>query len=232
MNHSYKHIFFDLDRTLWDFEKNSHKELISIFKRNKLHQQGISLEEEFIKVYKKINEECWELYRDNNITKEKLRSERFNKTLHYFGVNDDKLSKKIADQYIENSPKRTILIDGTFELLDYLQGKYKMHIITNGFEEVQFDKLKNSGLLNYFDHVITSEAAGQKKPHPFIFQYALDLCNARVNESIMIGDDLKTDIKGAVDFGMPCIYFNPHNVKHDLSLMADVPNLLSIKSIL
>ena len=228
----YEHLFFDLDRTLWDFEKNSHEELISIYLKNELHQKGISLKEEFIKVYKKINEECWELYRNNKISKEKLRSERFNKTLYYFGIKDDQLSQKIGDQYIENSPKRTILIDGTKQLLDHLKGKYQMHIITNGFEEVQFDKLKNSGLINYFDQVITSEAAGFKKPNPIIFEYALKKANAQVSKSIMIGDDLNTDIIGACNFGIHCIYYNPHNVKHNLSLLADVQDLLSIRTIL
>jgi len=228
----FEHLFFDLDRTLWDFEKNSHEELISIYLSNDLHQKGISLKEEFIKVYKKINEECWELYRNNKMSKETLRSERFNKTLFYFGIKDQELSEKIGNQYIENSPKRTVLIDGTLELLDYLNEKYQMHIITNGFEEVQFDKLKNSGLINYFDQVVTSEAAGFKKPNPIIFEYALKKANAQVSKSVMIGDDLNTDIIGGINAGIECIYYNPHCVKHNLSLLADVQNLLTITSIL
>ncbi len=228
----YKYLFFDLDRTLWDFEKNSHEELTLIYHRCQLHQKGISLKDEFIRIYKQINEQCWELYRNNEITKEKLRSERFNKTLLYFGIKDDELSEQIGDQYIKNSPKRTILIDGAKDLLDYLQGKYQMHIITNGFEEVQFDKLKNSGLLTFFDKVITSEAAGFKKPNTVIFEYALNKTNANLAESVMIGDDLNTDILGGINFGIDCIYYNPHLVKHDLSLLADVQDLKSIKSIL
>ena len=228
----FEHLFFDLDRTLWDFEKNSHEELMSIYLSNDLHQRGISLKEEFIKVYKKINEECWELYRNNKMSKETLRSERFNKTLFYFGIKDQELSEKIGNQYIENSPKRTVLIDGTLELLDYLNEKYQMHIITNGFEEVQFDKLKNSGLINYFDQVVTSEAAGFKKPNPIIFEYALKKANAQVSKSVMIGDDLNTDIIGGINAGIECIYYNPHCVKHNLSLLADVQNLLTITSIL
>ena len=145
-----KHLFFDLDRTLWDFEKNSHEELVSIFQENQLHQKGISLKEEFIKVYKNINNECWELYRNNLMTKEVLRTERFKRTLEFFGLHDHKLSEKIGNQYVENSPKRTLLIDGALDLLNYLKEKYQMHIITNGFEEVQFLKLSNSGLEIFF----------------------------------------------------------------------------------
>ena len=227
-----KHLFFDLDRTLWDFEKNSHEELISIYNKNQLHQKGISLKDEFIKVYKQINEECWVLYRENRMSKEKLRSERFKRTLLYYGINDDELAQKMGNQYIENSPKRTILVDGTIELLEYLKESYQMHIITNGFEEVQFDKLKNSGLFEYFDQIITSEAVGFKKPHSAIFEYALNKAKAVVSESVMIGDDLNTDIKGAVDFGMDCIYFNPNEVKHDFVLFGDIKALSVIKLLL
>ena len=205
---NFKHLFFDLDRTLWDFEKNSYEELTLIYDRNNLHQRGISLKEEFIKVYKGINDECWNLYRNNQMSKEVLRSERFNRTLFYFGITDHLLSEEIGNQYVENSPNRTALIDGTIELLDYLNEKYQMHIITNGFEEVQFKKLKNSGLINYFNKVITSEAAGFKKPNPIIFEYALKKASAKVSESVMIGDDLLADITGGIDAGIECIYFN------------------------
>ncbi len=229
---NFKHLFFDLDRTLWDFEKNSYEELTSIYERNNLHQRGISLKEEFIKVYKEINDECWNLYRNNQMSKEVLRSERFNRTLFYFGITDHLLSEEIGNQYVENSPNRTALIDGTIELLDYLNEKYQMHIITNGFEEVQFKKLKNSGLINYFNKVITSEAAGYKKPNPIIFEYALKKASANASECVMIGDDLLADITGGIDAGIECIYFNPHGVKHDLSLLGDVQDLNAIKSIL
>ena len=227
-----KHLFFDLDRTLWDFEKNSHEELVSIYQENQLHQKGISLKEEFIKVYKNINNECWELYRNNLMTKEVLRTERFKRTLEFFGLHDHKLSEKIGNQYVENSPKRTLLIDGALDLLNYLKEKYQMHIITNGFEEVQFLKLSNSGLAGFFNVVITSEAAGYKKPHPIIFEYALNKAKAKANESIMIGDDLQADIKGGLSAGMGCIYFNPHDVQHELKLFADIKQLNAIKMLL
>ena len=228
----YKHIFLDLDRTLWDFEENSKQELTSLFYKYHLHDKGISLVDEFIKVYKEINEKCWALYRENKLTKETLRGIRFSKTLEYFGVVDDGVSNKIGIDYLNNSPSRTILIDGCFELLDYLNTKYTLHVITNGFEEVQLKKLSNSKLETYFEKIITSEAVGFKKPNPEIFQYALAQSGAKLSESVMIGDDLNTDIKGAVDFGMSCVFFNPNQIKTSFSLLADVSHLLEIKSIL
>ena len=227
-----KHIFFDLDHTLWDFEQNSKNELTYLFSYHKLHQKGISLVDEFIKIYKKINNECWALYRVNKITKENLRVERFHKTLNYFGIEDIKLSEKMADNYVNNSPKRTLLIDGSIELLNYLQNKYNLHIITNGFQEVQMIKLNNSGLSKYFDKIITSEKAGEKKPHKQIFDYALEITNTKKHNSILIGDNLETDVTGAINYGMPCIYFNPNNKKHNLSIFAEVKTLKEIKRIL
>ena len=227
-----KHLFFDLDRTLWDFEKNSHNELNCLFNQYKLHQRGISLPNEFIKVYKKINEDCWERYRNNKLTKENLRVERFDLTLSFFGINDSDLASKIGDDYVLNSPYRTNLIAGAIELLDYLYGKYVIHIITNGFEEVQHIKMAQSKLAKYFDQIITSEAAGAKKPNPLVFKYAINKSGASLDNSLMIGDDLNTDIIGAINFGMKSIYFNPNFKTHQFTVWKEVRSLLEIKNIL
>jgi putative hydrolase of the HAD superfamily len=228
----FKHLFLDLDRTLWDFEKNSNAELLALFSKYKLNEKGISLPNEFIKVYKNINDQCWALYRENKLSKEDLRGIRFLKTLDYFGVSDQQLADDIGLDYITNSPVRTLLLDGCIELLDYLQSKYELHIITNGFEEVQHKKLLNSHLAVYFKEVITSEAAGYKKPSPQIFNYAIKKTGALITESVMIGDDLNTDIQGAINVNMNVIYFNPNRKKHDFNLLGDVSHLLEIKSIL
>ena len=227
-----KHLFFDLDRTLWDFEKNSHNELNCLFNQYKLHQRGISLPNEFIKIYKKINEDCWERYRNNKLTKEKLRVERFDLTLSFFGINDSDLASRIGDDYVLNSPYRTNLIAGAIELLDYLCGKYILHIITNGFEEVQHIKMAQSKLAKYFDQIITSEAAGAKKPNPLVFKYAIIKSGASLDNSLMIGDDLNTDIIGAINFGMKSIYFNPNFKTHQFTVWNEVSSLLEIKNIL
>ena len=215
------HLFFDLDRTLWDFETNSHEELVNLYHVHKLHQRGISLQNEFIKVYKKINHQCWEDYRKNLITKEKLRSERFMKTLLYFGIDDKKLADELGNDYVHNSPNRTILIDGTIDLLEALKDHFHMHIITNGFEEVP-----------YFKEVITSEAVGVKKPDPRIFQFALEKAGATVIESVMIGDDLNTDISGAIGVNMKSIFFNPNKFNHSRLIWKEVSTLSEIKNIL
>jgi len=230
--HNFKHIFLDLDRTLWDFEKNSTAELTYLFTKYQLQQKGISLVDEFIKIYKNINDQCWALYRENKLSKQELRSVRFLKTLDYFGIANDELAENIGLDYIANSPKRTALIEGCLELLDYLTPKYELHIITNGFEEVQHEKLLNSQINSYFNQIITSEAAGCKKPKTEIFNYALKNAGAQRAESVMIGDDLNTDIKGAVDFKMNAIYFNPNAKKHDFNLLGDVSHLLEITAIL
>ena len=226
------HLFFDLDRTLWDFETNSHEELVNLYHVHKLHQRGISLQNEFIKVYKKINHQCWEDYRKNLITKEKLRSERFMKTLLHFGIDDKKLADELGNDYVHNSPNRTILIDGTIDLLEALKDHFHMHIITNGFEEVQWVKLRNSKLLPYFKEVITSEAVGAKKPDPRIFQFALEKAGATVIDSVMIGDDLNTDISGAIGVNMKSIFFNPNKFNHNRLIWKEVSTLSEIKNIL
>jgi len=227
-----KNLFFDLDRTLWDFEKNSKNELMYLFNKYKLHQKGISLPDEFIKIYKNVNKKCWEKYRKNLLSKEKLRVERFELTLSFFGISDPILAYKIGEEYVSNSPYRTDLIFGTIELLDSLFPHYKLNIITNGFNEVQFIKVKQSKLGRYFKHIITSEAAGAKKPSRKIFNYALNITDSLIQESVMIGDDLNTDIKGAINIGMKNIYFNPNEIKHNISVWNEVSSLSEIKKIL
>ncbi len=228
---SIKHLFFDLDRTLWDFETNSFNELVNLYHCHNLHQKGISLSEEFVKVYKKINEKCWERYRENTLSKENLRFERFKQTLEYFGIYDLELSIKIGDDYLKNSPYRTILIPNAIELLSELQPIYKLHIITNGFQEVQHVKINQSGLANFFTIVVTSEMAGAKKPNPLIFNYALEKAGANLENSVMIGDDLNTDIKGAVNVGMKSIYFNPNKRTNNSIAWKEVVTLMEIKDI-
>ncbi len=226
------HIFFDLDRTLWDFESNSHDELLAIWKRNGLHQRGISLPVEFIKVYKQINEQCWEAYRKNEISKEVLRGERFRSTLAYYGIKDEGLAEEIGLQYITNSPQRTKLVNHAHEILDYLSGKYELHMITNGFEEVQHIKLEKSGLDKYFGAVVTSEMAGVKKPAQQIFDLAIAESGAEPDKTVYVGDDLVVDVLGAIGAGWQAIYYNPHQVAHNHSMLADVQCLSEIKNVL
>lgn len=203
-----KHIFFDLDRTLWDFEKNSQEALTEILKELDLSSQGLN-SNDFIKKYKEINEYYWALYREGKIAKEKLRYIRFQDTLHYFEIYEQGLGAQIGEKYVSISPKKRNLIFGTMDVLNYLRNNYSLHIITNGFEEVQAIKLKENDLVPFFDTVTCSEEVDAKKPDPKIFFHALNKFKARPEESIMIGDDFQADILGAEKVNMKAIYFNP-----------------------
>jgi putative hydrolase of the HAD superfamily len=202
-----KHIFFDLDKTLWDFETNSTLTLIELFEKHDLASYGIPSFVEMMDIYKKINQKLWVEYSKNLITKETLRTERFKQTFEYFGVYNYDLAFRFGLDYVELSPRKNKLYPYTIETLNYLFKKYDLHIITNGFEEVQYIKLQSSGIINYFKNIITSEKAGAKKPDKAIFEYALNVCNASTNNSIMIGDDLEVDIMGALNANIPAIHF-------------------------
>lgn len=232
MKPTIKHVFFDLDRTLWDFNANSRLELTNLWSEYQLHQKGISLTDQFIKIYEKINGECWAQYRQNEITKEELRGKRFNDTLSYFGIEDSNLAEEIGAAYINNSPNRTILVEGTIEILTYLKEKYHLHIITNGFKEVQHLKLKNCGLTPFFEEVITSEEVGVMKPNAQVFDYSIKQVNAKKEESVYIGDDFKVDIEGATNAGLHAVYYNPNKKKHTLTILGDIIELHEIKNIL
>lgn len=232
MTSTIKHVFFDLDRTLWDFNANSREELANLWETYNLHQKGISLPDEFIKIYEKVNEQCWAKYRNKEITKEELRGKRFENTLAYFGIKDKGLAEKIGESYIKNSPRHTILIEGSLDLLTYLKNKYSLHIITNGFNEVQKLKLNNCELTPFFEEIITSDEVGVLKPNPKVFEYALEKANAKNTESIYIGDSFKVDIEGALNVGMQAIFYNPNLKEHSLDILGDVITLKEIKNII
>jgi putative hydrolase of the HAD superfamily len=172
------------------------------------------------------------LYRDNKISKSLLRSERFGLTLNEFSVDDNDLAVKIGDEYIKKCPLQTTLFPYAVEILNYLKTKYKLHIITNGFDEVQHIKLKASGLTHFFSEIVTSEKVDVKKPDPKIFNYALTKAKTTSVKSIMIGDDLPVDILGAKQVGMSQIYFNPDKKNHNEKIDYEISSLDQIKEIL
>ncbi len=203
-----KHIFFDLDHTLWDFETNSNLAFKEIFSKHNI-KLDVSV---FLNYYKNINSYYWKLYREEKVTKSELRYKRLKDTFDKANyVISDSLIDSLAFDYIDVLPNNNNLFEGAREILEYLSQDYKLHIITNGFNEVQSKKLKNSGIDVYFDKVITSEEVGVKKPNPKIFQYALKKANANLNESIMIGDNWEADIMGAKNTGLDVIFFNYYN---------------------
>lgn len=223
-----KHIFFDLDHTLWDFDKNSAFAFELIFEK---HQISVSVNV-FIQHYLPINQEYWRLYQTNQVSHEHLRYYRLKDSfdaLNY--VVDSTLIHKLSEDYIQYLPENNHLFDGAVEVLDYLSNHYKLHIITNGFSQVQTRKLQNANIAHYFATVTNSEMAGVKKPHPNIFNFALSLANATIQESIMIGDSIEADIQGALSVGMDVIYFNEQNVKVNYPI-SQIGHLLELKNIL
>ncbi|HZJ74351.1 MAG TPA: YjjG family noncanonical pyrimidine nucleotidase [Perlabentimonas sp.] len=228
----YKHIFFDLDRTLWDFEQNMRITLTEIYKNHNLNKT-IPSPEVFIDAYIVNNDRLWASYQRGEMKKEVLRYKRFELTLRDFGIKDKVLASVIGHEYLSESPKKTVLLPNTLPVLNWLYTKYKLHIITNGFNEVQFTKLKMCGIEKYFDKVLTSEMSGYHKPRAEAFGYSLSSANAKKAESIMIGDDLETDIIGAKNFGIDQVYFNPSKQPQPkVEVTHEISNLIELKDIL
>jgi len=229
---NYKHIFIDLDKTIWDFDRNARTTFEDIFNEYDLKSRGIINTVEFMAVYTRINDMLWGLYRENKIKKEVLSIRRFELTLNEFGIDDLILATHIAEDYVTQSPLKTILLPHAREALEYLKQKYDLHLITNGFEEVQRTKLIASDLRKYFKTITTSEEAGVKKPEILIFQFALKKACAKINQSLMIGDDLEVDMAGARDSGMDTMYFNPERQAHQEFVNFEIYSWEEIKSVL
>ena len=217
-----EHIFFDLDHTLWDFDKNSALTFEKIFALNAIN---IDLNS-FLEVYVPINFNYWKLYREDKVDKKNLKFARLNDTFKALGIDVSAgVVHKLSDDYITYLSTFNHLFDGTIELLEYLQAKYKLHIITNGFKEAQQAKLNQSNIDHYFLTVTNSEMVGVKKPNPKIFHHALHMANATLANSLMIGDNLEADILGALNIGMDAICFNYHK-----EVLA--PNIIGIDHLL
>ena len=227
-NTNIKDVFFDLDHTLWDFDRNSELTFEAIFNKNHPTIET----KDFIEKYVPINQACWKLYQYDKITHAELR---YNRLKHSFDAIDyiisDEEIDSIANDYIRFLPENNHLFEGAIELLDYLKPKYNLHIITNGFADVQFKKLNNSKIGSYFHSITNSEMAGVKKPNPIIFRYALDLAKAQKEFSIMIGDCLEADVQGALDAGLDAIFFNGSNVQVEQNIK-QVNHLLELKKYL
>ena len=224
-----KHIFFDLDHTLWDFEKNS-----SLTFKFLLNKYNIDIDlKDFLKIYMPINFSLWNLYRDDKITKEYLRHNRLKSAFEKLNINiKSSVIDDISDDYVKHLPDNNFLLQDAIEVLDYLFQKYTLHIITNGFTEVQNTKIINSNLKKYFTCIIDSETVGVKKPHSKIFQYAYNISKAtNKSQCLMIGDNYEADVMGAIKYGFKAIHLNSNNESsHDNSII--INDLISLKEIL
>jgi putative hydrolase of the HAD superfamily len=229
----YKHLFFDLDHTLWDFDANAKATLQQLHIDLKLVDKGIHDFDLFHKNYLEHNEKLWARYRNGYIRQEELRIKRMWLTLLDFQIADEELTRQLSELFLQLLPTRTILFPDTKEVLHYLTDKgYRLHLITNGFELTQHSKLKSSGLDVFFREVITSERSNSLKPQKEIFDYALKKTGAKVEESVMIGDSIEVDIAGAIAAGMDQVHVNYNGIEQSLHPTFTITALKQLKEFL
>ena len=204
-----RHIFFDLDNTLWDHRNNAYLTLKEIYKRENVQEKYNLGFEDFHREYFTINERLWAQIRDGEIDKEYLRKHRFYDSFLFFGIDDFDLAQVFEQNFLDEILNYNDLVEGAFELLEYLSEKgYTLHILSNGFKEVTYRKCELSGIQNYFKTITSADELSVRKPQPEIYEYALKKANAKKEESIMIGDDWIADVEGALSFGIDAVFFD------------------------
>lgn len=228
----YRNLFIDLDDTIYDFSAASRESFHETY--DQLHyERYFDSFEQYMQIYEPYNLELWRIYGEGKITKAELNRRRYLHPLETVGVNDPQLAETFCHEALGRIPTKNKLVDGAMELLEYLRPKYRMHILSNGFKELQSHKMRTSGILHYFDSLILSEDIGINKPRRELFEYALEKSGSQVSDSIMIGDMFDTDIAGAAGVGMEQIYYNPKEKKgHPFTPTYEVNHLLQIKEIL
>jgi YjjG family noncanonical pyrimidine nucleotidase len=204
----YRHLFFDLDHTLWDFDRNSAESITELFDTFRLADAGIASAAEFSTHFIAINRQLWADYDRNIITHGYIRENRFPMVFKSLGVDASLIQADLNAEYLNILPRKPHLLESAREVLDYLKGRYTMHIITNGFAEIQAVKMDSAEIAHYFTHVITNGLVDAKKPDPAIFNYAMEISGASVAESLMIGDSYGADILGAKGVGMDTVFYN------------------------
>jgi len=229
----YKHLFFDLDHTLWDHNTNSKLALDEVYQHFDLHTYGIPSSVQFYTIFNKINHQLWDLYEQGKIGQPELRHQRFRMIFSELGCFDYSLCDEVSDKYINISVRKPNLLPNAKVVLEYLFPKYPLHIITNGFMEVQDIKMTSGGIKHYFKEIVTFQNSGYKKPEAGIFEYALDLVRAKPSECIMIGDSFQSDIVGANQAGIDTVFFNPDGRVQELTLKPkhEVKDLIELKGI-
>jgi YjjG family noncanonical pyrimidine nucleotidase len=232
MPKSYKCIFFDLDHTLWDYESNSEESLRELYQQYQLDTLGAVPFAIFYQNFVKINNHIWDQYDRGEIGREVIRNDRFNRVFLQSGIDNYELSLTFSADYIRESPQKSKLVPHAKEVLDYLKPRYPLYIITNGFEEIQGTKLQASGITHYFESVVTSARAGHKKPAKEIFEFALNENGFRAEETIMIGDNLLTDIAGARNAAIDHVFFNPNKLEHSTTVDFEIHSLKELTGIL
>jgi putative hydrolase of the HAD superfamily len=228
----YKHIFFDLDHTIWDFDRNAEEALHELYGIYKLNELGLHSAGLFIETYTRNNHQLWAEYHVGKITKNELREARFKKTFLDLGLHPDVIPVGFEGDYVKLCPTKTNLFPHAHETLQYLRTKYTLHLISNGFRESQDIKIRGTNLGSYFQHIIISEEVGANKPDKAIFEHALNLAGTTKSESLMIGDSVEADVRGALDFGMDAIYFNPAGLEKPVDVPVQINQLKELIKLL
>ena len=227
-----RHIFFDLDHTIWDFDRNAEETLHELYNIYSLKDLGVSCPHTFIEIYTRNNHQLWAEYHLGKISKEHLRKTRFSTTFLELGLSVESIPAAFEDDYVRICPTKTNLFPQAHETLSYLQQKYKLHLISNGFKESTELKIAVTDLAKYFENIVISEVIGINKPDKAIFEFALNAAKAQKEESIMIGDSIEADIRGALSFGMDAIYFNPANKEVPSDVKKQITRREELKDIL
>lgn len=229
----YKDLFFDLDHTLWDFELNSKETMQELYINHHIAALGITDFDTFFNIYTAHNHRLWDRYAKGFIKQEELRWKRIYLSLLDFKIANEQLSKDMSLEFLQILPTKKKLFPHTIEILNYLKEKdYKMHLITNGFESVQIQKIKNAEIAHYFNEVVTSETSNSLKPNKEIFEFALKSSNATLSESIMIGDNETADIQGGINIGMDTVFVNHLKVAPTLPATYTITHLKELEEIL
>lgn len=227
-----KCIFFDLDHTLWDYEKNSRETLLELFNTHSLLERGVIDFESFHREFRRVNAALWELYDQGKIGSEVIREERFKQILEAFQAYNRKLSDELSHEYLYSCPRKGNLMPHAIDTLQYLTSRYRLSVITNGFEEIQNTKLNSGNLHQFFDHIVTSQKAGHKKPAPEIFEFTLNMNGVAAHEAVMIGDNLIADIGGARKAAIAHVFYNPDEMKHSEDVTVEISSLKELCTLL
>ncbi len=228
----YEHLFFDLDHTIWDFETNSKEAMLDVFTNNQLQEKGVTNFDAFFDRYSYHNHRLWDKYSKGQLKQEELRWKRMWLSLVDFKIADEAVSRKMGLEFLEILPNKNKLFPYTIEILSYLKNKgYQMHLITNGFEKVQYNKIEKSNIGSFFIEVITSEGSNSLKPNREIFEHALQKTGASIKKSIMIGDNIEADIKGAMNIGMDTIFVNHINATTEVQPTYTIYHLKELETI-
>ena len=228
----YRHLFFDLDHTLWDFDRCSGETLEELFHEHRMDTLGAVCADAFVSTFRTINRDLWNQYGAGQITQQQLRDTRFSLVFNELGLPEATIEAALTEQYMQRCSRNPHLRPYAREVLDHLRNKYVLHILTNGFDDVQFIKMQSSGITDYFTHIITAEKAGCYKPNARIFDYALQRADARLNHSLMIGDSLEADVVVARNAGMDHVFYNYDGLTHSETPTYEIACLSELLEIL